>query len=89
MKAIANFCIGIDQVDKITYDSLQEKGGVILNGADDTHILGSPEITFPEVKLHEERPASIGLKLNYIKMKYLLLSANILGGFTEGEDGTR
>ena len=33
------------------------------------YILRPPEIAFPEVKLHEERLASIGLKLNYSKMK--------------------
>jgi len=64
-----NFCIGIKQANKIAYVSLQEKGGGVLSGADDTYILGSPEIAFLEVKLHEERLASIGLKLNYSKMK--------------------
>jgi len=38
-----------------------------LSGADDTYILGPPEIAFPEIKRHEERFVSIGLKLNYIK----------------------
>jgi len=97
-----NFCIGINQANKSTHDSLQEKGGVILSGDDDTYILGPPQIAFPEVKLHEERLASIGLKLNYSKMKcyikeskksemYHLLreAANIPEGFIEGEDGTR
>ena len=69
MEAMPNFCIGINQANKFTHDSLQEKGGVILSGADDTYILGPPQIAFPEVKLHEERLASIGLKLNYSKMK--------------------
>ena len=64
MKAMPNFCIGINQANKSTHDSLQEKGGVILSGADDTYILGPPQIVFPEVKLHEERLASISLKLN-------------------------
>ena len=64
MEAMPNFCIGINQTNKSTHDSLQEKGGVILSGADDTYILGPPQIAFPEVKLHEERLASIGLKLN-------------------------
>jgi len=40
-----------------------------LIGADDTYILGPPEIAFPEIKRHEGRLASIGLKLNYSKMK--------------------
>ena len=40
-----------------------------MSGDDDTYILGPPEIAFPEVKLHGERLASIGLKLNYSKMK--------------------
>ena len=69
MEAMPNFCIGINQANKSTHDSLQEKGGVILSGADDTYILGPPQIAFPEVKLHEERLASIGLKLNYSKME--------------------
>jgi len=59
MEVMPNFCIGINQVNKSTHDSLQEKGGIILSGADDTYILGPPEIAFSEVKL-----ASIGLKLN-------------------------
>ncbi len=63
MEAMPNFC-GINQANKSTHDSLQEKGGIILSGADDTYILGPPEIAFPEVKRHEERLASIGLKLN-------------------------
>ncbi len=66
MEAMSNFCIGINQANKSTHDSLQEKGGV------DTYILGPPQIAFPEVKLHEERLASIGLKLNYSKMKYYI-----------------
>jgi len=69
MEAMSNFCIGINQANKSTHDSLQEKGAIILSGADDTYILGPPEIAFPEVKLHEERLALIGLKLNYSKMK--------------------
>jgi len=64
-----NFCIDINQANKITHDSLQEKGDVILSGADDTYILGPPEIAFPQIKLHEERLALSGLKLNYSKMK--------------------
>ena len=39
-----NFCIGIKQANKSTHASLQEKGGVILSGADDTYILGPPQI---------------------------------------------
>ena len=87
---------------KSTHDSLQEKGGVILGGADDTYILGPPQIAFPKVKFHEERLASIGLKLNYSKMKCYIKeskksemyhelreAANIPEGFIEGEDGTR
>ena len=69
MEAMPNFCIGINQANKSTHDSLQEKGSIILSGADDTHILGPPEIAFTEVKLHEGRLPSIGLKLNYSKMK--------------------
>ena len=68
MEAMPNFCIGINQANKSTHDSLKEKGGVILSGADDTYILGPPQISFPEVKFYEEL-ASIGLKLNYSKMK--------------------
>ena len=66
MEAMPNFCIGINQANKSTHDSLQEKGSVILSGADDAYILGPPQIAFPEVKLHEERLALIGLKLNCI-----------------------
>ena len=96
-----NFCIGINQANKSTHDSLQEKGGIILSGAGDTYILGPTEIAFPEVKRHEERLASIGLKLNYSKMKCYIKeskkseiyrelreAANIPEGSTEGEDGT-
>jgi len=79
----------------------KKKGGIILSGANDTYILGPPEITFPGVKHHEERLASIGLKLNYSKMKCYIKeskkseiyhelreAANIPEGFTESEDGT-
>ena len=72
-----------------------------MSGADDTYILGPPEIAFPEVKLHKERLASIGLKLNYSKMKCYIKeskkseiyrelreAANIPEGSTESEDGT-
>ena len=41
-------CIGINQANKSTQDSLQEKGGIILSGADDTYILGPPEIAFSQ-----------------------------------------
>ncbi len=68
MEAVPNFCIGINQANISTHDSLQEKSGAILSGADDTYILGPPQIAFPEVKLHEERLVSIGLELNYSKM---------------------
>ena len=102
MEAMSNFFTGINQTNKSTHDSLQEKGGVLLRGADNTYILGPPQIAFPEVKLHEERLTSIGLKLNYSKMKCytkeskksviyheLRKAANIPEGFIEGEDGTR
>ncbi len=69
MEAMPNFCICINQANKSTDDSLQEKGRVILNGADDTHILGPPQIAFPEVKLYEERLTPIGLRLKYSKIK--------------------
>ena len=69
MEIMPNFFICINQANKVTHNSLQEKGGVILSGADDTYILGPPEIAFPEVKLHEERLTLIGLKLNYSKVK--------------------
>ena len=81
---------------------MQENGGVILSGADDTYILGPPQIAFPELKLHQERLASIGLKLNYSKMKCFIKesktsemyhdlreAANIPEGFIEGEDEAR
>ena len=44
METTPNFCICINQVNKTTHDSLQEQGGVILSGADDTYILGHPEM---------------------------------------------
>jgi len=69
MKTMPNFCVGINQTNKIAHASLQEKDGAILSGADDTYIFGPPEISFPEVNLHEERLSSIGLKLNYSKIK--------------------
>jgi len=72
-----------------------------LSGADDTYILEPPEIAFPEIKRHEERLTSFGLKLHYSKMKCYIKeskksemyhelreAANIPEGFTEGEDGT-
>ena len=72
-----------------------------MSGADDTYILGPPEIAFPEVKIHEKRLASIGLKLNYSKMKCYIKESkkieiyhelreatNSPEGSTESEDGT-
>jgi len=38
MEAMPNFCIGINQANKTTYDLLLEKGGIILSDADDTYI---------------------------------------------------
>ena len=69
MEAMSNFCIGINQANKSTHDSLKEKGGVVLSGADDTYTLGPPQIAFPEVKLYEERLTPIGLRLKYSKIK--------------------
>ncbi len=97
MKSMPNICKGINQTHKSTHDSLREKGGVILSGANDTYKIGPPKIAFPEVKLHEERLASIGVKINYSKMKCyikeskkskmyheLRKAANILEGYIEG-----
>jgi len=72
MEAMPNCCIGINQTGKSSHNSLQEKDGVILSGADDTYILGPSQIAFPEVQLHEESLASIGPKLNYSKIKYYI-----------------
>jgi len=39
MEAMPNFCIDVNQAKKSTHNSLQEKDGTILSGADDTYIL--------------------------------------------------
>ena len=65
--AMPNFCIGINQTNKIAHDSLQEKSGVILSGAGDTYILDLHRSLFQ--KDREERLALIGLKL-YNEMLY-------------------
>jgi len=49
MEAVSNFCIGINQANKINHASLQEKGSAILSGADDTYILRPPGIALSEV----------------------------------------
>ena len=87
MEAMSNFCIGINQANKSTHDSLQEKGGVILSGADDTYILGPPQIAFPEVKLQSVSNSTTAKTKSEIYHE-LREAANILEGFIEGEDGT-
>jgi len=52
MEATSIFCIGINQANKCIHDSLKEKGGIILSGADDTYILGPPEIVFHKIFQH-------------------------------------
>ena len=47
MESMLNFCIGIDRTNKVTLESLRHKGGWLLAGANDTYILGPPEIAFP------------------------------------------
>jgi len=51
METIPNLFIDINQANK-AHALLQEMGGAILNGVDDTYIFGPPEIAFLEVKLH-------------------------------------
>ena len=51
METIPNIVINIIQANK-THAKLQQMGGVVLNGADNTYIFGPPAIAFPEVKLH-------------------------------------
>ena len=68
-EAMLNFCLGINKVNKLTLESIRQKGGWLLAGADDTYILGPPDVAFSEVKLQEERLKLIGLELSYPKMK--------------------
>ena len=49
MESMANFCLGINKVNKMTLASLKEKGGWLLASANDTYILGPPSVAFPEV----------------------------------------
>ena len=72
MEAMLNFCLGIDKMNKLTLESLQAKGRWFLAGADDTYLLGSPDVVFPEVKLHEECLKSIQLELTYPKTKWYI-----------------
>ncbi len=64
-----NFCLGINKVSKFKLESKRQRGGWLLAGADDTYILGPPDVAFKEVKLHEERLKLIGLELNYLNIK--------------------
>ena len=72
-EAMQNFCLGIIRINKLTLASLQEKGGWLLAGANDTYLLGPPDIVFPEVKHHEERLQTIGLELSYPKNKKIII----------------
>ena len=69
MEAMLNFCLGINRSNKLTLESIRQKSGWLLAGADDIYILGPPDVPFKEVKLHEERLKLIGLEPNYSKMK--------------------
>jgi len=75
MEAMLNFCVGINKVNKLTLESIRQKGGWLLAGADDTYILGPPDVTFPEFKLREERLKLIGLELSLPKMKCFTLKS--------------
>jgi len=57
------------KMNKLTLESIRQKGGWFLAGADDTYIFSPPDVAFREVKLHEERLKLIGLELSYLKMK--------------------
>ncbi len=39
MEAMLNFCLGINKSNKLTLESIRQKGGWLLAGADDTYIL--------------------------------------------------
>ena len=63
VKAMLNFCLGIDRPNKATLNDLANNG--ILNGfADDTLLAGPPEIVFPLLGKHKERLAEVRLELN-------------------------
>jgi len=69
MEAMLNFCLGINKANKLTLESIRQKSGCLLAGADDKYILGPPVVAFLEVILHEERLKLIGLELSYPNMK--------------------
>ena len=63
------FTLGVDDANNATYDKLRTHGGALIAGADDTYLIGPPEIVFPCIQKHRERVAVSGLKLNVNKTK--------------------
>ena len=66
---MALFTLGIDTANNETNNELREHDGALISGADDTYIIGPPEIAFTCLQRHKERVAKSGLELQLTKTK--------------------
>ena len=94
------FCLGTDKPNNDTNDDLRKHGGALMAGADDTYLIGPPEIVFPLIIKHKERLATVGLKLNVSKTKcyihedhrtigYHELRGDIPEGYVDGNNSSK
>ena len=77
------FCLGTDKPNNETNDDLRLHGGSLMAGADDTYLIGPPEIVSPFIIKHKERLATVGLKLNVSKTKYYIHEDHRTMGYHE------
>ena len=64
------FTLGIDDANNETNNELRANdGGALISGADDTYIIGPPDIAFACLRRHIERVAKAGLQLQMSKTK--------------------
>ena len=63
------FTLGIDEANNETNEELKEVGGALMSGADDTYIIGPPEVAFRCLRKHKERLKKSGLELQLSKTK--------------------
>eukprot|EP00555_Chaetoceros_dichaeta_P012496 CAMPEP_0198272444 /NCGR_PEP_ID=MMETSP1447-20131203/53230_1 /TAXON_ID=420782 /ORGANISM="Chaetoceros dichaeta, Strain CCMP1751" /LENGTH=78 /DNA_ID=CAMNT_0043965619 /DNA_START=33 /DNA_END=269 /DNA_ORIENTATION=- len=55
------FTLGTDTAHNLTNNELREHGGALLAGADDTYLIGPPDIIFAYLYRHKDRVAFSGL----------------------------
>ena len=63
------FTLSLIKPNNETNAELREHGGDLITGADDTYLIGPPEIVFPCLRRHKERVAKVGLNLQITKTK--------------------